>query len=89
MSKSGRTLKSREIVLMQNNSAIRLPLFIKKSNIKGEEHYYMGDITPIIKSIEQTSMNVKDNDKGTSVVKVVFSMNSPVEDSIYDYITEN
>jgi superfamily II DNA or RNA helicase/HKD family nuclease len=88
MSKSNRTLKSREIVLMQTQN-IRLPLFVKKSNDEGDEFYYMGDVTPIVDSFEQTIMKDSKNKKDVSVVKVVFSMNTPVEDNIYDYITEN
>lgn len=88
MSKSNRTLKSREIVLMQTKN-IRLPLFIKKSNDEGDEFYYMGDVTPIVDSFEQTIMKDSKNKKDVSVVKVVFSMNTPVEDNIYDYITES
>jgi SOS-response transcriptional repressor LexA len=46
----------------------------------------MGDITPMENKFIQTSMP-DDNGKQVSVVKINFSMNHPVEDSIYDYLT--
>ena len=60
----------------------------KKSNDEGTDFYFMGDITPIENSFIQTTLS-DDNGKPVSVVKVVFTMNTPVEDNIYDYITEN
>lgn len=88
MSKSKRTLNSPDITVIRNHDDLRLPLFIKKSNDEGTDFYYMGDITPIDKTFEQTTLN-DDNGKPVSVVKIIFSMNTPVEDNIYDYITEN
>jgi hypothetical protein len=87
MSKSKRTLNSPDVkTIMNYKNGLRLPLFIKKSNDEGTEFYYMGDVTPIENSFEQTTMS-DDSGKNVSVVKVKFSMNHPVDDSIYDYIT--
>ena len=47
----------------------------------------MGDIKPIPESFEQAAI-LGDNGKQVSVVKVKFSMDHPVEDSIYNYIIE-
>lgn len=88
MSKSKRNLNSPDIQILKNHQYLRIPLFIKKSNDEGTDFYYMGDITPIENSFIQSTLN-DDNGKPVSVVKVVFSMNTPVEDNIYDYITEN
>jgi superfamily II DNA or RNA helicase/HKD family nuclease len=88
MSKSNRTLNSPDIQTIKNHNNLRIPLFVKKSNDEGADFYYMGDMEPIAESFVQSTL---DNDEGkkVSVVKVVFSMNTPVEDNIYDYITEN
>ena len=88
MSKSKRNLNSPDIQILKNHENLRIPLFIKKSNDEGTDFYYIGDITPIENSFIQSTLN-DDNGKPVSVVKVVFSMNTPVEDNIYDYITEN
>ncbi|MDA0524895.1 DEAD/DEAH box helicase [Methanococcoides alaskense] len=87
MSKSGRKLDSKDVATIRNyRKGLRLPLFIKKSNGESNDFYYMGDVTPIDESFEQTNL-VDDNNKNVSVVKVKYRMNHPVEDSIYDYIT--
>ena len=89
MSKSKRTLASPDVkAIMNYKDGLRLPLFIKKNNDEGLDFYYMGDITPIENSFEQTTMP-GNNDTEVSVVKVRFSMNRHVEDSIYNYITRN
>jgi len=89
MSKSKRTLNSPDVkVIMNYKEGLRLPLFIKKSNDEGTEFYYMGDVTPVEGSFTEKKMR-DDNDKEVPVVKLVFSMNCPVEDSIYNYITHD
>jgi len=87
MSKSKRNLKSPDVVTIRENK-IRLPLFIKKSNDEGTEFYYMGDVTPIDKTFEQTTLT-DDHGKPVSVVKVIFKMNTPVEENLYNYLTES
>jgi hypothetical protein len=87
MSKSKRTLKSPDVQTIKNyKNGLRLPLFIKKNNDEGTEFYYMGDLTPIDNSFSQTTM-IDDHGKDVSVVKIHFSMNHPVEDGIYEYLT--
>ena len=89
MSKSKRTLTSPDIVSLKNGgSQLRLPLFIKKSNDEGAAFYYMGDVTPIHESFKQA--NIKDDaNNDVSVVKVRFRLNTPVEDALYNYITNS
>ncbi|RTY96033.1 DEAD/DEAH box helicase [Flavobacterium sp. GT3R68] len=87
MSKSKRTLNSPDVLSIKNyKSGLRLPLFVKKNNDEGTEFYFMGNVTPIENSFRQTSIP-DDNGKQVSVVKVHFSMNNTVEDSIYEYLT--
>jgi len=89
MSKSKRTLTSPDVQTIRNyKNGLRLPLFIKKNNDEGTEFYYMGDITPIKELFEQKTMpNGQGNN--VSVVKMTFSINHIVEDSIYEYITQD
>ncbi len=89
MSKSKRTLTSPDIVSLKNGGAqLRLPLFIKKSNDEGAAFYYMGDVTPIHDSFKQA--NIRDDaNNDVSVVKVRFRLNTPVEDALYNYITNS
>jgi len=87
MSKSKRTLNSPDVVAIRNyREGLRIPLFIKKSNGESNDFYYMGDITPINDSIEQTTMP-DGKDGHVSVVKMRFLMHRPVEDSVYEYLT--
>jgi hypothetical protein len=89
MSRSRRTLDSKEIVEIKNYKAsggrpsLRLPLFVKKHNDEGADFYYMGDMTPT--AFEQTTLT-DDQQNPVSIVRVNFSMNQPVEESIYQYL---
>ena len=87
MSKSKRKLNSPDVIKFQNavNLKIRLPLFIKKENAEGDDFYYMGDVTPISDNFVQTTIG---EEKPVSVVKMAFSLNTPVENNMYDYITK-
>ena len=88
MSKNKRRLTSPDVIAIRNaiSNNTRLPLFIKKSNDEGLEFYFMGDVTPIDESFEETMMK-DDNGNDVSVVKIDFKMNTSVEDGIYDYLT--
>jgi len=88
MSKNKRRLTSPDVIAIRNaiSNNTRLPLFIKKSNDEGLEFYFMGDVTPIDESFEETMMK-DDNGNDVSVVKLDFKMNTTVEDGIYDYLT--
>lgn len=87
MSKSNRTLESPDVKAIKNyESGLRLPFFVKKSNDEGTEFYYMGDVTPLENSFEQTSL-VDDHGNSVPVVRVVFRLKHPVEETLYDYLT--
>jgi len=85
MSKSKRKLTSPDIKTIKENKLLHIPLFIKKSNDEGLEFYYMGDLTPIEESFEQTTMPT-DNGKDVSVVRVNFTLSHLVDEDIYNYI---
>ena len=87
-SKRSRYLKSKDVTAIKShNNSLRLLLFIKKSDNEGNDFYYMGDVKPIDESFEETTILDK-NGKSVSVVKVIFKLNQPVEDSLYDYLTK-
>lgn len=88
MSKSNRKLESNDVkAILDTKSKIRLPLFIKKSNDEDNDFYYMGEVSPKLDQVEQTTIK---NDKGKdlSVVKIRFDMQTPVSDSLYNYLCQ-
>lgn len=89
MSKSNRKISSNDVQsILGKNGVIRLPLFIKKNNDEGMEFYYMGEVSPDLNKIEQTTMS-NDNGKQVSVVKICFKLASPVSSFMYKYLEEN
>jgi hypothetical protein len=88
MSKSKRNLNSPDVkaIIEHKNLGMRIPLFIKKSNGESDDFYFMGDVTPLPNSWELTKMQ---NEKGkdVSVVKLKFALENPVEEGIYNYLT--
>ncbi|MFT7591482.1 MAG: superfamily II DNA or RNA helicase/HKD family nuclease [bacterium] len=87
MSKNPRYLHSPDVLTIKNyRNGLRLPLFIKKNIDEGAEMYYMGDVTPVLESFVESNV-LDDKGKEVSVVKIDFTMNSVVEDSIYEYLT--
>jgi hypothetical protein len=87
MSKSNRTLASREISLLREHKNLRTPLFVKKSNEEGVDFYYMGELSPISGSFEQKSM-VNDLNQPIPVVKISFQISPPVEDALFNYLED-
>ncbi len=88
MSKSKRKLSSPDVQAIKNyKSGLRIPLFVKKNNDEGKEFYYMGELEPIEDSFIETTMP-SESSGSVSVVKINFTLNRPVEESIYNYITD-
>ncbi len=88
MSKSGRTFKSNCVskILEQNTYQMRIPLFVKKKNLEGIEFYYLGNIQ-VQKESAVEKLIVNDEGKNVSVVEMNYTLSTPVEKSLYDYIT--
>jgi phage repressor protein C with HTH and peptisase S24 domain len=85
--KPQRRLSNSTIAAIKNhNNLLRLPLFMKKHNGEGTDFYFMGDVKPIDKSFEETTIK-NDNNKNVPVVKVILELETPVENSIYNYLT--
>lgn len=88
MSKSNRTLNSSDVQsILGHNGPIRLPLFIKKNNDEGMDFYYMGDVTPELGQVQQTTIP-NDQGKQLSVVKIRFNLANPVTPTMYNYLHE-
>lgn len=88
MSKSNRTLNSSDVQsILGHNGPIRLPLFIKKNNDEGKDFYYMGDVTPELGQVQQTTIP-NDQGKQLSVVKIRFNLANPVTPTMYNYLHE-
>lgn len=86
MSKSNRTLNSNDVQsILGYNGSIRLPLFIKKNNDEGIDFYYMGEVSPELDRVQQTTMP-NDQGKQLPVVKIRFNLASPVTSTIYNYL---
>jgi superfamily II DNA or RNA helicase/HKD family nuclease len=88
-SKNKRTLNSsdmREIRDAEKNKT-KIYLFMRKTNNDKEEKnfFYLG-LLHLVGDMEQTTMP---NEKGqeVSVVKIHYSLETPIKDDIYDYIT--
>ena len=88
MSKSNRKIDSNDVQsILGKNGSIRLPLFIKKNNDEGRDFYYMGDVSPELNQVEQTTMS-DDNGKQIPVVKIRFNLINRVSESMYNYFQE-
>ncbi|WP_323756426.1 DUF3427 domain-containing protein [Roseivirga sp.] len=88
MSKSNRSVSSNDVQsILGQKGPIRLPLFIKKNNDEGMDFYYMGEVSPELNKVEQTTMP---NDKGKqlSVVKIRFNLANPVTSIMFNYLHE-
>lgn len=89
MSKSNRTLSSNDVKsILGQNGHIRLPLFIKKNNDEGMDFYYMGEVSPELDRVQQTTM-LNDQGKQIPVVKIRFNLINSVAPNIYYYLHEN
>ncbi|WP_432222137.1 DUF3427 domain-containing protein [Flavobacterium sp. TMP13] len=88
MSKSNRKIESNDVQsILGKKGAIRLPLFIKKNNDEGMDFYYMGEVSPKLDQVEQTTMK-NDSGKQVSVVKIRFNLVNPVSASMYTYLEQ-
>lgn len=88
MSKSKRTIQSNDVqAILGKKGAIRLPLFIKKNNDEGMDFYYMGELSPNLNMVEQTTM-ANDHGKEIPVVRIRFNLYTPVTANMYNYIQE-
>jgi len=87
MSKSKRKLTSPDVstILQQEEHTMRIPLFVKKSNLEGNDFYYLGNLQ--LKDDCAIEKEIPD-DKGkkVSIVEFSFRLETPVEIELYDYL---
>ena len=89
MSKSNRTISSNDVQsILGQNGPIRLPLFIKKNNDEGLDFYYMGEVSPVLNQVEQSTI-LNDSGKQLPIVKIRFNLTDSVTSSMYNYLQEN
>ncbi|KPJ22604.1 DUF3427 domain-containing protein [Streptococcus phocae] len=82
-SKNKRTLSSPDVDMMihSHENGLRLPLFIIKNTKEGGEFYYLGDL----EYLEGSASEVEKNEQ--KVVQMYFKLKSPIDYSLYKYIT--
>ncbi len=91
MSKSNRKLSSPDVIKFSEakEKETRIPLFVKKKNIEGDDFYYMGDLVSDPKKFIQTTIKDKKNENKVNVVKMIFYLKRHVERDMYEYITKD
>lgn len=81
--KSNRTLQSPELIPIINNE-LSLHLFVKKDDVEGKDFYYMGQVH----SQNQKQQKMPGNDgEPLNVVTMDLELRTPVEQSLYEYLT--
>ncbi len=89
-SKQRRSLQSndvKEIINSQENN-MRLPLFLKKDDNEGGEFYFLGNLEVDKKSVEETFIEDKKNNKNEQIVKMKMYLDKPVKDVLYQYLID-
>lgn len=71
MSKSNRKLSSPDVIKFSEakEKETRIPLFVKKKNIEGDDFYYMGDLVSDPKKFIQTTIKDKKKRKQSQCCK--------------------
>ncbi len=85
-SRSGRNLESNDVRAIVNSSSngLRIELFVIKNDAEGGDFYYLGKLR-VVKGSEKV---VIQEGSGKEVVHMRFKLETPVEDSLYRYITQ-
>ncbi|MEG0663145.1 MAG: DUF3427 domain-containing protein, partial [Anaerovoracaceae bacterium] len=82
MTRSRVTLNSPEVTSIKNHeeTGLRIPLFVKKSDGEGSDFYYMGDLKPL--EFRETTQN------GAPIVNIIFHIQDEVDESLYNYFED-
>ncbi|GAB3051648.1 DEAD/DEAH box helicase [Acinetobacter apis] len=86
MSKSKRKISSPDVQVILNSQqqGTLLPLFVKKDDDEGVDFYFIGFLSYIIGTAQETLMQTEE--KPVSVVKMDFKIDRPVEAGLYKYL---
>lgn len=87
MTRSRVNMNSKEIIDIKNyfKTGMRILLFVKKSDSEGSDFYYMGDMEPIYFAEKEIK---NDDDKILPIVNITYSMKTPVDEKILDYLAK-
>ena len=88
MTRNNLTTDSKEVknIIFSDDLGIRIPLFVKKEDGEGTDFYYLGLMHPI-KGSEKNGTIKTDDGRDVPIVNIIFKMEKPVREDIYDYIT--
>ncbi|AIT61925.1 DUF3427 domain-containing protein [Corynebacterium doosanense] len=84
-SKSGRTLRSKELAPILGNQ-VDLHVFVKKSDAEGKIFFYLGEAEST--NAKQSTIAGKD-DASLNVVTMELEFDSPIEQGLYDYLVHD
>ncbi len=88
MTKSNRTIQSNDVIsILGKKGPIRLPLFVKKDNDEGMDFYFMGEVSPQLEKVKETTIK-NDAGKNLPIVQIQFKLKDSVATNIYNYIHE-
>ena len=87
MTRNNLTTDSKEVknIIFSDDLGIKIPLFVKKEDGEGTDFYYLGLMHPI-KNSEKNGTIKTDDGKDVPIVNIIFKMEKPVREDIYDYI---
>ncbi len=87
--RSRRTTKSEEVqkIIKSREKNIDIHLFVKKDDDEGGDFYYLGEVTPNLDSVKDTTMLHQDGQE-LSVVTMNLLLQESVDQQIYDYLHE-
>lgn len=88
MSKSKRKISSPDVQIILNaqEQGTLLPLFVKKDDDEGVDFYFIGFLSYIKESAQETLMQTESG--SVSVVKIDFRIDRPVETGLYKYLVD-
>lgn len=87
--KSPRTIESPEVTILKHSEDWHIHLFVKRKynkNDKETDFYYLGEMTPIVETIEQKKKPTSDNQL-KNVVEMDFELKQRVEPDMYEFLT--
>lgn len=85
MTRSKRTLESKEVKEILESKDLQKHLFIKKHDSEGNEYYYMGQLD--VEDKKQTTIKNNEN-QDLDIVNIIYKLHNPVKLELYNYFTK-